>query len=97
MSNSLGSLVEAVVVSPPVKDTDMKEAYQYWIVELTPIDLTKLFPSSNHVGPQMIIEMELREDIPPSPCIIDYFVSSPDDIFEAVLGNLNHTLSDLLN
>ena len=52
----LGCLMEMIVGSFPVKDPHLEQRQEGQIIDLHPIHLLKPFSSSDHMGPELIIE-----------------------------------------
>ena len=89
--NGLGSLAKMIIRASPVQDPHPEQAKENWIVNISPIHLSKPFGSSDHVGLQLIIEEEIRIDILPPPVVDNSLVIWLPRLLnamEGVLGNL---------
>ena len=77
-----------------VEDSHPEQIQEDWIIDTSSIHLLKPFHSSDHVGPEPIVEEEIWKDILP-PLIVDslLFLSHLPDSMEGVLGNLQFSIS----
>ena len=89
--NHLGHLVKTIIGTSPVQDPHPEQAKENWIVDASPINLSKPFHPSDHIGPEMIIEEEVRVYVPPPAVMNDGFIVwlpwLPNAV-EGILGNL---------
>ena len=94
--NCLSHLVKTIVWAGPVQDPHPEQAKENWIINISPIHLSKPFGSSDHVGLQLIIEEEIRIDILP-PLVVDNslvtWLPCLLNAMEGVLGNLQFSVS----
>ena len=92
MPDCLHSLVKTIVGSLPVKHPHVQQRQQQQIVNLCPIDHTKPFSPTDHMGPQPIIEEQVQKDvIPPAmvcSCLVLPFSANP---VKGVLGDLQNS------
>ena len=89
MSDRLCSLMKMIVWSLPVKDPHAQQRQQRQIVDLCPIHHMKPFSPADHMGPQLVIEEQVWEDVVPplmvcGCLILPLFV----DPMKGVLGDL---------
>ena len=92
MPDRLSCLVKMIIWSTPVEDPHMKQGQQGRIVDLPSVDHTKPFGPTDHMGPQLIIEEEVWEDvIPPSMVCSHLVLPLLTDPMEGVLGNLENS------
>ena len=89
MPDRLRGLVEMIVWSLPVEDPHAQQRQQGGVVYLRPIDHSEPFSPSDHVGPQPIVKVQVREDIIPPAMVSGHLVfprfANP---VEGVLGDL---------
>ena len=89
MPDHLHCLVKMIVGSLPVKDPHAQQQQQQSIIDLHPVNYTKPFSPMDHMGPQLIIKVKVREDIiPPTmvcSCLILPLLGDP---MESGLGDL---------
>ena len=89
MPDHLCCLVKMIVGSLPIKDPHAQQRQQRSIVDLCPIDHTKPFSPTDHMGPQPIIKVKVQEDvIPPTMVCSRLILSLLADPMKGVLGNL---------
>ena len=94
MPDCLSHLVETIVGSFPVENSHLKQRQQGRIINLPPVDHTKPFGSLDHMGPQVIVEEEVREDvIPPTMVCSHLILSLLADPVEGILGDLKELSS----
>ena len=92
MPDHLSCLVETIVGSLPVKDPHLKKRQESWIVDLCPIHLLKPLHSSDHMGPESIIEEQVWICVMPPPIVGTLHVlSSLQDPMEGILGDLENS------
>ena len=93
MPDRLRCLVKMIVGSLPVKDPHAQQRQQRSIINLRLVDHTEPFGPWDHMGPQPIIEVKVREDIIPpvmvGSCLILSLLADP---VEGSLGNLQTSL-----
>ena len=89
MPDHLCCLVKTIVGSLPVEDPHTQQRQQQDVVNLRSVDHPEPFSPSDHVGPQSIIKVQVREDvIPPTmmgSCLILPVLTNP---VESILGDL---------
>ena len=89
MPDCLCSLVETIIWSLPVEDPHVQQWQQRQIVDLRPVDYTKLFGPADHMGPQPIIKEQVQEDVIPPPMVCSHLVLPLlADSVECILGDL---------
>ena len=77
-----------------VEDSHPEQIQEDWIIDTSSIHLLKPFRSSDHVGPEPIVEEEIWKDILP-PLIVGSLsiFSSFQNPMEGSLGNLQFSVS----
>ena len=89
--NGLGRLMKMIVGTSPVQDPHTEQAEEDQIVDTSPINSSKPFCPLDHIGPKLVVEEQVWEDVPPPPVVNDglvvWFVLF-DDSMEGILGYL---------
>ena len=89
MPDHLCCLVKTIVGSLPIKDPHAQQRQQRGVINLSPINDPEPFSPSDHMGPQPIVKVKVREDvIPPTmvcSCLVLPHLANP---VEGILGNL---------
>ena len=89
MPDHLCGLVKTIVGSLPVEDPHAQQRQQRSIIDLCPIDHTKPFSPMDHMGPQLIVEIKVWEDVIPPMMVCSRlvlpFIADP---MEGGLGDL---------
>ena len=89
MPDCLRGLVKMVVRSLPIEDPHVQQRQQRSVIYLHPIDHSEPFSPSDHMGPQPIVKVQVREDVAPpamvSGCLILPRFANP---MESGLGDL---------
>ena len=89
MPNRLGCLMEMIVGSFPVEDPHTQQRQQRSVVYLCPINFSEPFRPSDHMGPQPVIKVQVREDvIPPMMACSRRVLPCLEDFTEGILGDL---------
>ena len=97
MPDRLDCLVKTVIGSFPIKDPHAQQRQQRSVLDLRPVDHTEPFSPSDHVGPQLIVKVEVREDvIPPAMVRRCHIFPLLADSMEGVLGDLSKFSSAFL-
>ena len=91
MPDRLGCLVKTIVGSLPIEDPHAQQGQQRSILDLRPIDYAEPFNPSDHVGPQLIVKVQVREDVIP-PAMVRRRL-----IFPLLANSVEGVLGDLLN
>ena len=93
MPDRLCCLVKTIVGSLPIEDPHAQQRQQRSVVYLRPIYLSEPFSPLDHVGPQLVVEIKVWEDvIPPMmvcSCLVLPLLTNP---VEGVLGDLSTSL-----
>ena len=78
-----------IVGSLPIEDPHAQQQQQRSVINLRPIDHTKPFGPTDHMGPQSIIKEQVQEDVIP-PVMMSSHLVLPilADPMEGVLGDL---------
>ena len=74
----------------------MEQAKEDWIIDVSPINLSKPFHPLDHVSPKAIVKEKVWVHIPPPLVMNDSLVvwfSSLHDPVEGILGNLSISVS----
>ena len=74
MVDSLGHLVYVFIRTGPVQDPHPEQVKEDWIVDTSPISLSKPFCPSDHIGPKTIVEEQVWVHIPPPPVMNDSLI-----------------------
>ena len=94
--NGLCSLVQPVIRTSPVEDPHPEQVEKDRIVDTSLIHLLEPFCPSDHVGPKMIIKVEVWVYVPP-PLIVNnsLVVRLPHlpNAMECILGDLQFSIS----
>ena len=88
VADGLGGLIQTMVVPFPAKDPNTKETKQDQIVDPGSINPMQPLPTPDHVGPEPVIMVEMRECLRPPPRLVNGLVPCMDHILKAILGNL---------
>ena len=93
MPDHLSRLVETIIGSLPIKDPHAQQRQQRSIIDFCPINDPEPFSPSDHVGPQLIIEEQVWEDVVPPAMVCSRLIlpvlANP---MEGVLGDLQTSL-----
>ena len=98
VSNCLGCLVKMIVGTSPVQDSCPEQVEKNWIIDMSLINHLEPLCPSDHIGPEMIVKVEVWIHIPPPPVMNDCFViwfASLHDPMEGILGDLPISVSVL--
>ena len=89
MPDCLGSLVKTIVGSLPIEDPHAQQRQQGSVVNLRPIDDPEPLSTSDHMGPQPIIKVQVWEDVVP-PAMVSGHLILPRlmNPVEGILGDL---------
>ena len=93
MPDHLCCLVKMIVGSLPIEDPHMQQRQQRSVVYFCMIDDSEPFSPSDHMGPQTIIKVQVREDVVPPTMVCGRLVlprlANP---VEGILGDLSTSL-----
>ena len=91
MPDHLSGLVKMIVRSLPVEDPHAQQRQQRSIIDLCPINDPEPFGPSDHMGPQLIVKVQVWEDIVPPPMVCSRLVLPLlADPVEGSLGDLSN-------
>ena len=94
--NGLGSLAKMIIRASPVQDPHPEQAKENWIIDTSPVHLSKPFCPSDHIGPEPIGKEEVQVYVPPpmavDNCLVIWFPWFPNAM-EGILGNLQFSVS----
>ena len=89
MPDHLSGLVQTIIWSLPIEDPHTQQRQQRGVIDLRPINHTEPFSPSNHVRPQLVIKVQVREDVaPPAMVSSRLILSLLTNSMEGVLGDL---------
>ena len=74
MPDCLRGLVKMVVRSLPIEDPHAQQRQQRSVVYLRPIDHSEPFSPSDHMGPQPIVKVQVREDVAPPAMVSGHLI-----------------------
>ena len=93
MPDRLGCLVKTIVGSLPIEDPHAQQRQQRGVVNLRPINHSEPFSPSDHMGPQPIVKVQVREDIiPPTMVCSRLVLPLLVNPMEGILGDLETSL-----
>ena len=89
MPDRLSCLVETIVGSLPIEDPHAQQRQQGGVVNLQTINHLEPFSPSDHMGPQLVIKVQVRKDVVPpvmvgSRLVLPHLTNS----VEGILGDL---------
>ena len=94
MPDRLCCLVKTIVGSLPIENPHAQQRQQGSVVYLRSIDFSEPFSPSDHMGPQTIIKVQVREDIvPPTMVCSCRILPCLEDPVEGILGDLQLLIS----
>ena len=88
--DGLCCLVHMIIRTSPIKDPHTEQAEENWIIDTSPINLSKPFHPSNHVCPKPIVEEKVWVHVPPPPIFNDGLIIGLILLDHTVVGVLGY-------